>query len=339
MKNLIVPMAVAALSFSSVFADDLKLVNGDFSLGLEGEMNINYLDSDQAESVQNFEDSHVTLTASWNEKIRAVVRTRLQELFVENEIDFTDDFDLENFIEEAFIEIKNIGGMPVAVVVGKRPIAFGQNVEAMPIYTQSALYGINEIKDVMGVTIALEEGLFGLVDSAELTLFENEAGDLDIGDVKGLSVKVTKDLTENIKMTLSHVSTEESADGAEDEDRRTSLGFIASTDDGTLVGWAEGTLLSNNPEYPNASYAITVGASKQVTESTSIIVEYNHIEDQIHEYGIGAMMNLTKGLSVGTEVRYRDNRDITDDEVIFGLTAKYALGANLENDEYLFGDN
>ncbi len=97
---------------------------------------------------------------------------------------------------------------------------------------------------------------------------------------------------------------------------------------------------SNNPQYPNSNFAITVGGMMRVHETTDVIVEYNWVEKELQEIGLGVRTALTRNLSIGAEVRYRNYVE-RDNEVIFGIMLTYNFGnsEHTGNENYLFGGN
>ncbi len=311
------------------FEEDLKLLGNDFNLEVEGETNLSY---STASKVQ-FHHSYVSLSLDWQNKIRTTITTRLDHIFKEQGIRFAKHFNLGTFIKEAFIEIKEVNGAPVAVVVGKQPIPFGQNVEAMPLFQNSPLD--QSIEEVFGFTVDLQEGIFGVFDQVELSLFETESGDFEIGRMDGVSVRMSKLLTDQFLMTLSHAQLGNTHTDTGHE-KRTSIGLIGESTDGVLVGWIEGFIFSNNPKYQNSNYGVTLGALMKLNGTTDVIVEYSYIEKEIKETGIGLKKHLSDNLQAGIEVRY-NNRD----KLTFGIGVSYQFGApvyNDEDDDYLFDE-
>ncbi|WP_127716366.1 DUF5777 family beta-barrel protein [Halobacteriovorax sp. HLS] len=340
-KKLLIPLLLGGLTLSAQsFAqeDDAGLLGEDFKIEYDAEINTNVVDSKHDSSGVNLNGSYVSLSVEWKEKIRMVLTGKLEELFQNNKVEFNDDFDVEKFVEEAYIEIREVGGTPIAIIVGKQPIPFGQNVQAMPMFASNPLANLQEIDEVFGLTVDLTEGLLGLFDQVELSTFETRAGDLEIGRIDGMSIRMSKMLTEQWLLTLSHAELGNNHLNS-GEERRTSVGLIGETEDGSLVGWVEGILFSNNPEYPNSKFAITVGGQYQVSESTAVVVEYNYIQDEMHEIGAGVKTELTRNLSVGAEVRYRDYVTDRDNDVLFGIVFTYKFGNTgySENENYLFG--
>ncbi len=336
---------LSSLLLTSFFAiqvtaqSDLSWLNEDFHISYEGEINTNATTSTEGEDRANLAGSYVSLNTEWKNKIRAVLTAKLEHIFKKNKIDFNDDFDLAEFIKEAYIEIREVGGSPTAIIVGKQPVAFGQNVQAMPIFNANPLAELQGQEEVFGFTVDLTEGLFGIFDQIELSIFETEGGDLEIGKVDGLSVRLTKMLTDNILFTLSQA--EMGNDHLDTgHERRTSVGLIVESNDGDLVGWIEGIYFSNNPKHPQAEFAITVGGIVRVHETTDIVVEYSHIENSLHQIAAGPRVALTSHLTFGVEVRYNNYVDNRDDEVVFGINLTYNFDSSKSpvNQHYIFGN-
>ena len=327
---------MALQTMAPTYAQDLELLDGDFVVGYEGEINNNSSISSENGAGMNFDSSYISLNAEWKNKIRLVLTGKLEAIFNDNSVEFNDDFSIEEFIQEAYIEIKEVGGTPIAVIVGKQPIPFAQNVQAMPIFSNNPLADLQVIDEVYGLTVDLTEGLFGIFDQVEISAFETEDGDLSIGSIDGVSVRLSKMLTDNILLTVGHAELGNShlSSGSES---RTTVGLIGESDDGMLVGWVEGMYFSNSPTYPNSSFAITAGAMVRVHRTTDVIVEFNYVEKELYQYAIGTRTALTENLSLGAEVRYNDYI-VGDNEIVFGVNLTYTFGSNTyaPNEEYLF---
>lgn len=345
-KSALLSLFVAsqmALSPTNLLAqeDDSALLGDDFRVSYDSEINTNYsAGAEEGDSV-NLDGSYVSLSVEWKNKIRGVIKTKLEQIFQDNRVEFNDDFSLGEFIKEAYIEIREINGSPMAIVVGKQPMAFGQNVEAMPLFENNPLSEMQDIDEVFGVTVDLSEGLFGVFDQAEFSVFETEQGDFKIGEVDGVSLRLSKMLTDQVLLTLSHAELGNSHLDTGHE-RRTSVGLIGESTDGVLVGWVEGLYFSNSPEYPDADFGITTGAMMRVHETTDVIVEYSYIQKELHEIGLGVRTNLTENVSIGAEVRYQNYvEDNRGDDVIFGISLTYKFGSTpySKNDTYLFGED
>lgn len=326
-------------------ASDIDLLGGQFNI--DGEVNLNSIVNSSQAPIYDVGGSYISLSANWKNKIRAVLTGRIKSAFENEGISaFDENFSIEEFITEAYIEIRNIGGSPVAVVVGKHPIAFGQNLEMMPFYEHNEVRNILSQREVFGVTIDLTEGLFGLFDRAEVSIFETQSGDLDFGYLDGVSVRLSKLIKDNWLLTFSHgefrntdsvIPGEYSYEWTGHE-RRTALGLVWQSNDGNIVGWVEGAHIQNNPQYPNANFVLTAGAKAAIHKTTDIVIEYNHIQNYLHSIALGSRTKLTPSLSLGVELRYRDYISNEEDEIILGvrLTKSFGTIAERRNTDYLF---
>ena len=333
---LLSTLALSPPLFSQNYENDRDLLGNDFEVGIEGEININ--SQTNGRGALDLNNSYVTLTAEWKNKIRGVITTRLEDIFEENSVSLNPEFSLKEFIKEAYIEIREVDGRPIALVVGKQPMAFGQNVQAMPIFGDNPLKDdLQEIDEVYGFTIDLYEGIFGVFDQVEISVFESERKDLKIGKVDGLSVRLSKMLTEKWLLTASH-SSQGNSHLDTGRESRTSIGLIGESSDGYLVGWIEGIYFSNNPRYQDSVYGFTAGGMIRVHETTDVIVEYNHIQKEIHEIGLGVRTALTRNLTVGGEVRLTNDINIDDKSLTFGINLNYTFGPRGRpvNQDYLF---
>ncbi len=340
-KKLMIPLLLSTMTFSMASsAQEVEPIylGDDFTIEYDAEVNTNLVDARTNGTGINLEGSYVSLATEWREKVRLVLTGKLEEIFQNNDVQLNEDFDLGAFVSEAYIEIREVGGTPIAIIVGKQPIPFGQNVQAMPMFRSNPLAELQEIDEVYGLTVDLTEGLLGLFDQVEISAFESEAGDMEIGKIDGMSIRMSKMLTEQWLLTASH-SRQGNDHLNSGTEKRTSIGLIGESEDGSLVGWVEGVLFSNNPEYPNSDFAITVGGQYQIAESTAVVVEYNYVEEELHQIGAGVKTELTRNLSVGAEVRYTNYVDQRDSDLSFGITFTYRFGNTgySENENYLFG--
>ena len=334
MKKLLATLMLGlALPLSVNAQDDTSLLGDDFTFDYYGQVNANgvvYPDYGY-----NYTYSWLSLGVEWRHKVRAVLTTNLTTLIENGDVRLENGFDIEEFITNAYIEVREVGGLPVAIIVGKRSIPFANAVEAMPVFGNNPLSEQFDIDEVFGFSVRLNEGFLGIFDGAEISAFETEEGDLSIGSINGVSVKLDTQLTDSISLGLGQVLIDR--DG--ETESKTTIGLIGKSASGDLVGWINGMVFSNNPEYPGSDFAITAGAKFQFTGSTDVVVEMNYVEKEVMQYAVGANVDLTRRLTVGAEVRYNDYQDDSDDEVVFGLNARYSFGVNdyAPNDEYIFG--
>ncbi len=105
--------------------------------------------------------TNVTLSAELSKNVKAVITLRIrQELMLQG----VPPQDIERILSEAYIRIDNVGGKPVAFVIGKQTVAFGNNQTILPNFELDPIRGVNYQRDVIGFTMALEDvGFFALV--------------------------------------------------------------------------------------------------------------------------------------------------------------------------------
>lgn len=340
MKRKILSLAtLAMIPFAQpTFSMEGIQVGEDFTFGYEAEVNVNSGYSSTNDERINLDGSFISMNVEYQNRIRAVLTAKLENLIARDELKFADEFDIQEFIQEAYIEVREVGGTPVAVVVGKHPIAFGQGVEAMPAFQESPLHELLKKEEVMGLTIDLTEGIFGIFDQVELSVFETGEGDLEIGSIDGVSVRASKLLTPNILATISHA---EMGNGDSDtgHERRTSVGVLIESTDGMVVSWGEAILFSNNPQYPDAVFGMTGGVMVRVHESTDLVVEASYIMDELWQIAAGVRTNMTENISLGLEYRYTDYADNRENDHtgLITLTYKFGSSPNSKNETYLFG--
>lgn len=278
----------------------------------------------------------IQLTGKISENIKAVIRTRLDRVLRQNGQDAKSQFDVEDFIKDAYIKITNIGGQPVAFVVGKHKIAFGQNFTEMPITHENPLEGALKQQDVIGFTVALNYNLFELIDTVEFSGFETEAGDLDIGEFDGAALRLSKSINDKIKAQMSYMHKGNGHSDTLEQEDRVSVGMVYQ--DGAWTAWIEGVYLRNHPKYQQADLAITGGLAYTRGPGT-VAVESTYIQHSLTQLGIGYKLFITKDLTFGPEVRYTMYEGGSQkDALAVGARIVYTFGDSKKyRKRYLFG--
>ena len=247
----------------------------------------------------------------------------MAELFQENKIHFRDEFDLEEFIEEANIEIHEVAGSLIVFIIGKQPLPFGQGVKAVPLAEDDPLARIKSKEEVFGFTINLREGLFNIIDFLEVAIAESEEEDLSIGEINSAAIRLTTIINDTLTISLSHLEIGHPS-SENPHERRSSLGFIVESENGGLVGWVEGLYLSKHPEFPNADFALVAGGMLRVTPKVNLVLEYSYLDDFLHQIALGPKINLTDRLTLGLQLSYNKLMEgDNSDEVVFGANVNY----------------
>ncbi|MBC7538523.1 MAG: hypothetical protein H7281_06870 [Bacteriovorax sp.] len=238
------------------------------------------------------------------------------------------DFNVEDFVKAAHIEIKNVGGRPVAFVIGKQEVAFGFDTTHMPIPKESPLHELTVLNEVIGFTVALDTN-FQLFDKVEASVFETKGGDMKIGTMDGYAVRLNKDITERLQIKASAMHLGNSQDPELGVENRQSIGVIYKTKDNRILIWAEGVHSDNNPLYKESKYAVTTGFSTKMGPG-DIAVDATFIPASLKKIGIGYSVNLTKSLVLGAQVNYthyESNMNLADGPQV-GIQLKYVFGGH-----------
>jgi hypothetical protein len=321
LKTLTNTLALATLLTS---ASANAFDTGFLSASVQGELDYGTsVDSDWADNSGLNLRAEVTVEARISDAIRAVITAEIKESLMANgewENLSLDDQKLEEMIREAYVEVKMVKGVPMAFVIGKQEIAFGQNFSGLAMNDRgvnSNMSGLTRVDGVVGMTVKLDTNFFGLIDSVEGSIFENESGDLEIGEMNNYSVRMGGDLTENIRMSASYMNRDL---GGSDRDQTASVGVIYNNGDWTAH--VEGIGMIDNNDLADSDLALNTGVAYDMGHGT-VAVEYAWIEDSVNELGLSYQREIADGVTVGPQVNY----DVDSNDVSAGvrLTIKKKL--------------
>ena len=284
-------------------------------LKVEGEANLDYFakDSDNYRTNLRAQDAYVKMTADIAKGVRVAVKAQLDNaLMVSGAGVAGSTFDIEQFIREAYIEIHfdEITGTPVAVIMGKGPMAFGQQLSHLPMFKDNLLYGANTIDQVVGITVALDKRVLGnALDSLEVSAFENGAGDLQIASGYGIAVRMSKQLAQGLKMTASGAAIEDPSKGNSsawsDLEKRAALGLVY--EGGKWRAFAQGVYIQGNASYPNSNWGVNAGTGVIVGPG-EVVLEYTYLEKAAQQVALAYNLPLGENLTISPEVRYTFNQ-------------------------------
>jgi hypothetical protein len=303
---------------------------------------------DEASSPESF----VRLSSQLSEHIRVAVALELTRTLREDgKWTEQDALDINALLREASIEIHDVGGVPVAFVVGKHEIAFGQALAAMPAYTRSPLYQTQSVNRVMGLTVRLDERIFDVIHAIEASVFSSESDSQILthgkpGRTDSASVRIRGELFEGLQFQASAMHLGNRHLGKGSAEQRYSVGLIYQDPKGNWMAWIEGIYHADhkNPNFgSNAHFAITAGASHKVGPGL-VVAEVTWIQNVLLEVGLGYRLNLSKNVSIGPEIRFTHWNDSaanggSANDLRLALTVEVLLGPSVENseDEVLFG--
>lgn len=318
------PAAVTALS--SPVPEPAANAAPSRKLLLSGDLNADYFVTVKGSNGQDslrFRKFEFYLSQNISDNIRLAIVTKLDQDFrADGRTDITKT-QLSDLIKEAYIEIKNVGGKPVAVIFGMSEIAWGQDHHGMPIFNNTPMH--EQIADadhdqVLGVTVTLDQNnILGYFDKAEASFFETD-GSLKIGTFDGFSLRLSKQLTDRITLENSFLyKGNQGLDKARES--RQSVGFVYES--GKYTAWVEGVLFQGNDLYPGSHSALTVGVTKKLRRG-KITVESTWVTHSLTDLGLGYFYDINKNTTIGPEIRIRNyNHPFSDDGQVVIAGARY----------------
>ncbi|GIL17640.1 MAG: hypothetical protein BroJett040_13910 [Oligoflexia bacterium] len=270
------------------------------------------------------QDAELRFEILAREGMKLVIKAELERVLNRYINDEDLDTKLGEMLEEAYIQIETdkVLGLPRAVItLGKHRMAFGQRIAELPMFKDSLLYKLNNEEEMIGFTVALPASFFKIADEVAFSLYETGAGDMKISKDKAVSVQLSKQLTNQIKMQISALMKQH--EGKENETRG-SLGFVYTSADGKYKVWAEGIVMEHNPEFLDSRYGATLGAAMKLGKG-AIVVEGSVLEKVAKEIALAYNLPVGSHLVLSPEVRYVMKEDGTRDTVL-GIRARIAFG-------------
>ena len=279
---------------------------GPSSLSVSGKIESDFSHTTGSDSVESrVNAAEIKATLALREGLKAVL---LFDLGSAANGSFDKD-DLEKMIEEAYIEVDANGY--ATILVGKHQMAFAQELANMAIPENDQRYALANEDEMIGITVKLPQETLGVIgqviDTLEVSAFETGAGDLDVSSNAGVSFRATKAFSEKIQAAVSALMKQQ--DGADDE-TRVAVSMTYAADNGWTF-YAEGQWMDNNPTYPDAAYAVTVGGSKAVGPGT-LVLQASYVENNGEELGASYHLPISQNVTLSPEIRYNtETKDTT----------------------------
>lgn len=270
------------------------------------------------------QDAELRFEILAREGMKLVIKAELERILNRYIKDEDLDTQLGQMLEEAFIQIETdkVLGLPRAVITfGKHRMAFGQKIAELPMFKDSLLYKLNNEEEMIGFTVALPASFFKIADEVAFSLYETGAGDMKVSKDKGVSVQLSKQLNNQIKMQISALLKQH--EGLPTE-KRASLGFVYTSQDGKYKVWAEGVVMDHHPEFKDSRYGATLGAAMKLGAG-AIVIEGSVLEKVAKELAIAYNLPVGSHLVLSPEVRYVMKDDGTRDTVV-GIRARLEFG-------------
>ena len=322
-------IALLLIASMNSFADSEPKYTWDGSLPLEVLSN----PDSHYKGNARLDQDEILLTDKLSQNIKASIKMKLDRDLILEGSPLPQDFDFESFIKAANIEIKNIGGKPVAIVIGKHEVAYGFDTPMMPLPKESPVHELGVLNEVIGFTVTLDTKNM-LFDSVAASVFETKGDDLKIGTIDGYAVRFSKEVSDQIEVKASamHLGNGDSPElGPEN---RQDIGIIIKSKDGKWAFWNENIHFDNNPDYINSHYAISAGIAHSIGKG-QVSIDATLIPETLKRVGVGYNINLTKNIVAGAEVNYtKYNRDTgLTDGIQYGVSLIYVFGGHSGSDD------
>jgi hypothetical protein len=107
------------------------------------------------------------------QQILFVVRSRMEQDVIINGILQVNHLTAADYLKEAYLEFKRVGGLPVAVIVGVSEVSYGQDYPGTLDFQNDAAHAMTDPDrgQVKGFTVALDQRIGPLIDQVEANFF------------------------------------------------------------------------------------------------------------------------------------------------------------------------
>lgn len=245
------------------------------------------------------------LPESIEREILFVVRSQMEQNIYINGILKANHLTASQYLKEAYLEFKKVGGLPVVVIVGTSEVTYGQDFHGMIDYQSDASHGMTDPDrgQVKGFTIALDQKIGPLLDRVEVNFFTSNpaVGAFDVRHLDGFAFRATKNITENFTTELSMMRKGNAYDL--ELSPETDLSFGGVYRHGTWTFFGEGVKMHNSARFPDAPYGATLGAHR-ITGPGQFDLEASGIRKTLQEYSVGYELFLSQKWAVGPVFRY-----------------------------------
>lgn len=341
----IVPLslALALPAMAQSTSDDAGLLSSKH-IDAELQARAVYSYSNNADSdTTSLSKTYLKLTGKFTEDIRLVLTAELNRALRENGVNVATSQQIDEYLKEAYVEIRNIGGQPIAFVIGKHQVAFGEEIKRMPIYENSPLYNKLFSERVLGFTVRLNYNLFNVVDGIEASFYQSQQDiglleDGKFGTYDSVSARIKGQINGGIRYNASfaHVGNNHLGDGQEENKGAVGLIFAKSFDkngvaEGPWTAWVNGLVTDKTTNGDDLQFAVTGGASYEVGPG-EVVVEATWLQDQSVQLGIGYKMALytnddgTVAATIAPEYRHTFGLNGNPDDDSIGVAVSFNMG-------------
>jgi hypothetical protein len=239
------------------------------------------------------------------QEILLVIKGKMEQDVIVNGVLDANHMNAADYLKEAYIELKRVGGLPIAIIVGTTDVSYGQDYHGTLDFNLDASHAMadGDQGKVKGFTVVLDKELIKIFDDLELSVFTSNPDFFGSGvsQLDGFAFRVNKTIAENLDLEASYLHKENSYKPTLEPETKVSLG--ATFHSGLYTIWGEGVAMRNSKEYANADFGVTAGV-RRITGPGRIDLEATAIQRTLKQYAAGYELFITKHLTVGPTFRY-----------------------------------
>jgi hypothetical protein len=238
-------------------------------------------------------------------EILFVVRSKMEQDLIVNGILDANHLTPIDYLKEAYIEFKQVGGLPIAVIVGTSEVTYGQDFPGTIDFQNDASHVMTDPDQgqVKGFTIVLDKALIKVFDSLEFDFFTPDPDFLkgSLSHLDGFAFRVSKSLGDHLATEASFMRKGNAFDPTLKPETKVSVG--ATFRQGMWTIWGEGVAMKNSAAYPGSPFGVTAGVHR-ITGPGQIDVEATAIRKTLKQVAVAYELYLTKHFTVGPTFRY-----------------------------------
>jgi hypothetical protein len=238
------------------------------------------------------------------QEILVVIRGKMHDDVVVNGMLEAYKMTPEEYLKGAYIELKRVGGLPMALIIGANTVPYGQDFHGTLDNNNDAAHalGDDDQGQVKGFTIVLDREIVKWFDHVEAAGFTSNPDFFKGGlsHLDGIAFRVSKTLADSVAIEASYLHKENAYDPTLKPETKVSLG--ATYRAGLYTIYGEGVFMKNG-EFKNSPFGITSGVHR-ITGPGQIDLEGTAIVHTLRQFASGYELYLSRHFTVGPTFRY-----------------------------------
>jgi hypothetical protein len=238
-------------------------------------------------------------------ELRFVVRSKMEQNFIINGQSSRNHLKAPDYIKEAYLQFKEVGKLPVNILIGASEISYGQDFRGTLDFQNDAAHAMTDPDNgqIKGLTLILDKNLLGLIDKIEATAFAPDPNirHSSLNHFDGLAARLSKKISEQVDIQGSFLRKGNAYDPNLLPEAKISAAGVFTADPFTV--WGEAIKMTNAKAYPDAKYGATGGIAR-ITGPGKINLEITGINKTLNQYAAGYQLFITRFWTAGSTYRY-----------------------------------